>query len=649
MIYRKEIDGLRAIAVLPVIFFHAGFEPFSGGFIGVDVFFVISGFLITTLIIEDVRNGRFSIINFYERRARRILPALFFVMLVSIPFAWLWLSPWDLREFFQSLVAISLFASNFLFWNLSGYFDTAAELKPMLHTWSLAVEEQYYVLFPLVVMAGWRLGAKRLFILILLISIASLTLAQSQVRNEPSAAFFLLPARAWELLLGSLAAFMMLFGTKTLQPIYRHHLIIELLGILGLGLILFSMLFFDAQTPFPGLSALVPTIGTALIILFASQTTLVGRLLTIPFFVGVGLISYSAYLWHQPIFAFARHITLDEPSVYLMLLLSLLTLALAYISWRFIEQPFRSRTRFDRKAVFKAAVFGMMVFASMGLAGHFGGEKMTEWRLSGVSPEQRAAFVPRDRLIAERRAMVEHFKGLQTRPFSMSANKTRVLILGDSMSEDFFISMMATEHLFPSLEVRRFWLDDPCMPYFTHLIETGELTYQRGGRCRASLERIVESQLFEQADVVVLTAYWVARADKRPHIDGIQLARTIIERDKKVILVGVLAMKDASSTAFKTLQLGLDLPEANHFAYRTLVRARMDEPNRDLREFAKETDKVAFMDKFDFFCSEHDESCRLYDENAVIHFSDNTHVSAAGARFFGAEIARRQIFDALDN
>ncbi len=156
MDYRREIDGLRALAVLPAILFHAGFETFSGGFVGVDVFFVISGYLIATIILAELEQDKFSIVNFYERRARRILPALFLVMFVCIPFAWLWLLPSDMKDFSQSLVAVSVFASNFLFLRESGYFDTAAELKPLLHTWSLAVEEQYFVIFPLFLMLTWQ-------------------------------------------------------------------------------------------------------------------------------------------------------------------------------------------------------------------------------------------------------------------------------------------------------------------------------------------------------------------------------------------------------------------------------------------------------------------------------------------------------------
>ena len=215
MKYRAEIDGLRALAVLPVILFHAGFEWFSGGFVGVDVFFVISGYLITTIIISEMAEGKFSIINFYERRARRILPALFFVMLACLPFAWLWLAPSDLRDFGQSLVAVSTFSSNILFWWESGYFDTAAELKPLLHTWSLAVEEQFYILFPLFLMLTWRLGIKTILILLSIVFLISLGVAVwgTQYATHPkiiSGAFFLLPTRGWELLIGVFAAFYIL-------------------------------------------------------------------------------------------------------------------------------------------------------------------------------------------------------------------------------------------------------------------------------------------------------------------------------------------------------------------------------------------------------------------------------------------------------
>jgi peptidoglycan/LPS O-acetylase OafA/YrhL len=367
MDYRREIDGLRALAVLPVILFHAGFVPFRGGFVGVDVFFVISGYLITTIILAELEQGKFSIVNFYERRARRILPALFLVMLVSIPFAWFWLLPSDIKDFSQSLVAVSLFASNILFWRESGYFDTAAELKPLLHTWSLAVEEQYYVLFPLFLMLFWKLGKRYILVTLGLVFVASLAVAQWSAYAKPAAAFYLLPTRGWELLIGAFAAF---YLSKANRKEFGKGLS-EIAGWLGFTLILYAVFAYDKTTPFPGFYALVPTIGTVLIILFATQKTTVGKFVGNEAFVGIGLVSYSAYLWHQPLFAFARHRSMSEPSVLVFLALSLCSLVLAYLSWRFIESYFRNKSSVGRGAVFTLSFLMTFGFLLFGLYGHF--------------------------------------------------------------------------------------------------------------------------------------------------------------------------------------------------------------------------------------------------------------------------------------
>jgi peptidoglycan/LPS O-acetylase OafA/YrhL len=357
--YRSEIDGLRALAVVPVVLFHAGVAVVGGGFVGVDVFFVISGYLITSILLEELDTGTFSIRRFYERRARRILPALFFLMAVVTPFAWAWLMPSDLKDFAGSQIATTVFASNVWFWLHTGYFDSAADLKPLLHTWSLAVEEQYYILFPLILSLSWRLGQRISLATIALLAAASLLIAQWGVSHAPAATYFLLPARAWELLVGSFIALYL----RT-NPRLPAELVADGLSLAGIALIAVPMVTYTDQTPFPGLAALPPVLGTALIILFASPENLAGRLLSLRPVVGTGLLAYSFYLWHQPVFALYRQRFGDEAFHDHVPLLVLLSFAMAALSYRIIEQPFRRKASLRQLKLAMLACFSLAIIAS---------------------------------------------------------------------------------------------------------------------------------------------------------------------------------------------------------------------------------------------------------------------------------------------
>ncbi|MBJ6611533.1 MAG: acyltransferase [Candidatus Thiothrix moscowensis] len=361
MIYRKEIDGLRALAVLPVILFHAGFGWVPGGFVGVDVFFVISGYLITSIILDELEAGRFTLAGFYERRARRILPALFFVLLVCLPMAWWLLLPAELMNFGKSLIAVAGFVSNILFWLQTDYFAATAEQIPLLHTWSLAVEEQYYLLFPLLLLLTWDLGKRWLLGLLVLIALLSFVWAEWLWRQSVEANFYLLPSRAWELMLGALAAFYLQKNRV------EQGTLAQIASLLGLGLLLVAIFGLHEGVPFPSLYALLPTLGAVLLIMFATPATWVGRWLGKRVLVGIGLISYSAYLWHQPLFVFARMQATEEPSAVFMAGLIVLTLLLAYASWRWVEQPFRERSRFTRQQIFAMAALGSVLLVVTGV------------------------------------------------------------------------------------------------------------------------------------------------------------------------------------------------------------------------------------------------------------------------------------------
>ncbi|MFO1209696.1 MAG: acyltransferase family protein [Amaricoccus sp.] len=327
--YRREIDGLRAVAVLPVMLFHMGFAAFAGGWLGVDVFFVISGYLITGILARDLALGRFSIAGFYERRARRILPALAVVLLACVPFAVAWMSPPELEGFSASFLATALSVSNVWFWTILDYFGPAADRLPLLHTWSLGVEEQFYILFPPLLALLWRWRHGHLLPAITLLAAASLALAAWTALRHPSAAFFLLPFRGWELAAGALLALA--------PPPDRA----RSRALPGLALIAAAI----ALAPrLPGVAPNVLAVaGTCLVIRFAVPGTTTARLLSHPAAVGIGLVSYSAYLWHQPVLVFARLRFGDALPPAALLALGGLALLLAWPTWAFVERPFRRR------------------------------------------------------------------------------------------------------------------------------------------------------------------------------------------------------------------------------------------------------------------------------------------------------------------
>ena len=338
MKYRSDIDGLRALAVLPVVIFHieAGWLP--GGYVGVDVFFVISGFLITSIIQGEIERDTFTLADFYERRIRRILPALLTVVAASFAVCLVLFTQRDLYNVAQSVVAAALFVSNVLFFLEAGYFDAASHTKPLLHTWSLAIEEQFYVVVPLVLMLLTRLS-RRPVVWIGGLTAASFVLCVSTTHLVPDAAFYLIPWRAWELGLGSLLA----LGAV---PCAGRRAAREAGVVLGIALIAGAAILFDSSTPFPGMAALAPTLGAALVLHAGSGgPTLAGRLLGSAGPVWIGKLSYSLYLWHWPVVVFYIYWVMDLPGPAAALGLFALSLALAWLSWRFVERPFRRPVR----------------------------------------------------------------------------------------------------------------------------------------------------------------------------------------------------------------------------------------------------------------------------------------------------------------
>lgn len=435
--YRPEVDGLRAVAVLAVLFFHAGMGA-SGGYVGVDVFFVISGYLITSLIVRDLQEGKFSIVHFWERRARRILPALTVVVVATLAAGYFLLLPGAFQAVGRSAAYQAVFAGNFHFWQSSGYFDGFAEEMPLLHTWSLAVEEQFYLALPLLLLLVFRFKAMRRRAAV--IGVLGTALALSflvsvhTVPRYPSGAFYLLPSRAWELLAGSLLA---LLPPRWLpsRPWLR-----EAATVAGLGLIVLTIFVLTEHTAFPGWAALPPCIGTLLVIWGNSppatagggdRLTSAGRLLASRPVVFIGLISYSLYLWHWPLIAFANYLAVDTRDAGFRIGLLTASFALAILSWRFIETPFRREQVFaGRRRIFAFSGGALACFAILGIAVVIGGG------LPQRLPHQALAYqaARADRGSADYRTLGEVKRGELGR-FGKQDVRPSILLWGDSHSQ----------------------------------------------------------------------------------------------------------------------------------------------------------------------------------------------------------------------
>lgn len=368
MRYRKDIDGLRSIAVLPVVFYHIYFgSKIPGGFVGVDIFFVISGFLISNIINTEFVERRFSLFEFYRRRVLRIFPAIFAMYFACLLVGLFVYFPSEQASLRNTVLSSVFFVSNILFYKTSGYFAEASETNPLLHTWSLSVEEQFYIFFPLILFAIVRFGSKARFAVMVAIAVASLIAAEIAVRKDPNGAFYLVQYRAWELMVGGLLA----IGKPALP---QRRIVSEAIGIGGLLLILASIFLLNEDMPFPGLTALPPCLGAAAL-LYSGRNgdTLVARLLSTPIPRFFGLISYSLYLWHWPVFVFAEHVDIFERAgfledfrfrayVYGLILISV-SILLATLSWHFVEKPFRMMRHVPTRSVLWNGIGGMVAVA----------------------------------------------------------------------------------------------------------------------------------------------------------------------------------------------------------------------------------------------------------------------------------------------
>jgi peptidoglycan/LPS O-acetylase OafA/YrhL len=618
--YRPEIDGLRAWAVVPVILYHANFSFFSGGYIGVDIFFVISGYLITQIILKEISEDRFSILGFYDRRIRRIFPALIFMISVCIPFAWVWLLPYEVRNLAESASATLLFISNIYYWFNIGYFSESSTLMPLLHTWSLAVEEQFYIIYPIVLIFLCR---TRMFWMVLLISTASvvsLLLAQLggnfsfsppyieknlSLFSQPSWASFYLPiGRAWELMAGALVA------------IYHHRrtpnflLFQNIASIAGLLLILLSIFWFDTDTPFPSVYTTVPIIGTTLILAFASSNTWAAKILSTRLTVFIGLISYSSYLWHQPVFAFFRLKENSEPDVFIYTVLICLTFVIGYLSWRYIETPFRNKELISRNQIFSMAFISSTVlliisYISIMQNGFLNRYPKMDRDLIRYTPSEHGEYV-------SARFMAQMYPSFQ------SLNKRKIMIIGDSYAQDFY-NMVIENNFLQNDEIRTFYISVQCQMHLVDEDISAFISEQNLNLCMGPQRLASALPLINKADIIILASNWQSWSAARMP----QTIKNLNLRDtQRLLIIGTKSFGDSRPESF----LGLSTKERN--ALHNKIRI----PENDL--FEKNIPKNIFVNIQKIICGI-DRNCPLFTPKGHLISYDGGHLTQEGASYIG--------------
>jgi peptidoglycan/LPS O-acetylase OafA/YrhL len=629
--YRPDIDGLRALAILGVVVYHAAPEALRGGFVGVDVFFVISGFLITGIILRGLDEGRFSFIDFYARRVRRIFPALALVLAACLVFGWVGLFPLELRQLGKHVAAAALFLSNVNFWSEAGYWDNAAQTKPLLHLWSLAVEEQYYLAWPLLLVAARRMRLQPVWMAAVL-GLASFALCVALTRSAPVAAFYMPFSRVWEILAGSLLAILEIRrgASRPGGPVLR-----DLLSATGLGLVLASMLLIKPGARFPGWIALLPVAGTALMIVAGLQARVNRNLLAHPLAVALGLISYPLYLWHWPLLSYARIVEGGTPALWIRVAAVALAVALAAGTYHFAERPIRHAA--GRPPAARAWALGLVVgLAALGASG------AVIYRLDGVPGRAAiAAYLANEqemiRLPAKDEACVSHVGGEV--PFyycRLRPNGSRLFALvGDSHAD------VAEPGLAEELARRGIGTillaNSGCPPFLGAAYGATEADKET---CRKSIEAIVEAVVRDPAitDVVLFSRgpiyltgkgygiEWTGGPMIPPAVFAAGLQRTIdrfVAAGKRVIYVT------------ENPEIERDPRQCVDRPFRAARVCTVDEATIRARQAAysdllKGLHDVTVVDSLPAYCEAG--RCAVRDAEGRLLYADDNHLSPSGSR-----------------
>ena len=615
--YRKDIDGLRAIAVLLVLFFHVGFNFFQGGYVGVDVFFVISGYLITRLIKEQVEDGSFDFGIFYERRARRLLPALIFTVIICFIPAIILFTPQHLTRFGGEVLHSLTFISNFYYWKTTGYFDVASDFKPLLHTWSLCVEEQFYFVWPvLLVFMLKRFGQKKALFVMLALSVISLMMNKAHI-DAVATVFYLAPYRVFEFGIG--ASLVWLIKKQSSDFKFK-----DLSTAIGLLLIFYAATAFTKETTFPSFNALIPCIGSALVIMGGE-----GKLGQ--FFLGnslaqwFGRISYSIYLIHWPLIVFYKYYTLEELSSLEMLSICFLTLGQAYLMYTYVEDPLRKSRRLSAPAF--GLVCASIAVALIVPAANMWSQGGWAWRFDKNQNFER--FFTKNEF--DDYVWVNHN---QYASDFRNEKGHKVFVVGDSQSGD-FVNMLVESGLTSQMNLRTLKIFSKCLP----LLPSEDDFYDKVAkgwkeRCQKLHHKLSQHENLKKADVVVLVASW-------PLWSVPYLEKTVTDMKKlgvnKVVVVGAKSQIQGGVTLLKKLKLSENLS-----SYRLEKKLAVVKINESLQ---RASTSFTFINILDAICR--DNLCPAFTELGNMIYYDGTHLTPHGAKYYGVELQRQGFLDVL--
>ena len=653
--YRPEIDGLRAIAVISIILYHTKIvlnntDWFEGGFIGVDIFFVISGYLITRIIFHEIIiYGSFNFLNFYERRIRRILPMLFFVIFISMPFAWHKLFPADFVNYSNSIIASIFFVSNYFFYfNGMEYGSTNSLLLPLLHTWSLSIEEQFYLIAPISLLIIYKFLRSHILLLLIIFSLLSFLFAILMQEYNPKLNFYVSLSRFWELLLGSLIVYLELNYKIPSNKITRY-----IFPLLGLSLILYSIFFFNEQTPHPSFNTLIPVIGTALIIIFCSEENkdgIINKILSSKPFVSMGLISYSAYLWHFPVLAFSR-INSIEPSNHYKIWFLIFILLISTLSYHFIEKPFRNKNFIKIRQLILILIASILIAVSIFTLSKYKNGFPERFPKEGwVNFEINTTNLKKD-----------FWKKFDENKISLSKpqpQKINVYIFGNSHSGDALDALLYAKDFYKEF-------------HFLKTSKTEEISCfdERDSRFDAKRNALYESEAYKNTDIFIISSrFFDIKCDKKldhspTDLDGLNYLIPKLKRDgKKIIILGntlvldkiegkwleeyiyLRAVNDKTDSflSFESFNYYKNIAEKKAYELQNNLNIKT---NKKLQNFSLKNE-IGYFERRKLFCNTNTKRCAVFSEDGSRLRYDYGHLTTEGKKKF-SELLRKSNFKSI--